>query len=57
VAEKDGVKRTLIKVSIKDGVLEDNFGKHMHMVYDGRVYDNNMNRKKEFYGLHVNFPK
>jgi len=51
------IKKTLLKVSVADGVIEDNLAKHLGWVYDQKVYDANFNRKKEYFGLHTNHPK
>lgn len=39
--EKETEKKTLLRVNLNEGVLEDNLYKHLGWIYDIKVYDEN----------------
>lgn len=48
--EKQKINNTILRVSIKDGVLEDRMFEKTNIMYSEELYNSNGTRKKEFYG-------
>jgi hypothetical protein len=56
IDEKEN-KRALLRVSIADGVIEDNLAEYLGWIFDPKKYDSNFKRKPEHYGRYENTPK